>query len=106
MKLVIDQRLDGGVYKVKIAVSDFTASEQEKISKFGSPIISVSPQHIWTGRENIRTLPIHALGHTFTFDDEEKADKFVADMQTRIKDAIETLRSKEDKFTDRKEYEL
>src|SRR3989338_2113366 len=106
MKLKIEKKLEGGVYKVEVHASSFTTDEIQKMSKFGSPTISILPLTTWHAGSLVNRLPVHALGNTFQFDKEEKADKFVSDMQARVKAAMEELRSKTEKFTVNQEYEL
>lgn len=109
MKLKISKKIENGSYKVDIEVINFTQEEQSKISKFGSPAISIAPKSILRGypvSRSISVLPIHSINNTFTFSEEEEADKFVDDMAKRIQEAMDKLRKKEDNFSAQKEYEL
>lgn len=106
MKLKIDKTIENGSYTVMIVALSFTAEESSKISKFGSPLIPIAPKTVFNGHDIVHSLPVHTINHAFVFRKEEEADKFVTDIKQRIKDAMEELRMKEDKFTDKKEYEL
>jgi hypothetical protein len=106
MKLKVDKTIDGGSYKVIVVAVSFTPDESSKISKFGSPLISIAPRTFFNGRSTLRALPIHTINHSFVFDKEEEADQFVTNIKERIQSAMEELRGKEDKFTEEKEYEI
>lgn len=106
MILKIDKKIEGGSYRVEIAALSFTPEEQQKITTFGSPLISIAPKNFFNGNTFLTSLPIHIINHSFTFNDEAIADKFVIDIKQRIKDGMNELRSKKDGFTEEKEYEL
>ena len=102
MKLKIEKKIEGGIYKVEIVASAFSAEEIKKMSTFGSPNISVMPESAWHAGNYVSAVPVHALGHTFQFGTEDQADNFVVNMRSRIATAMSELRSKTDKFTEKK----
>ena len=111
MKLRIEKKLEDGEYRIDIETSAFTQDEQQKIDKFGSPVVSLDPKHVFErnnqGTFIIQTsLPIHAFNHSFTFKVEHEAEVFVQSMTDRIREAITDLKSRTDHFTGENEYEF
>jgi hypothetical protein len=111
MKLKIEKKLADGSYTVDVETLQFSADEQNRIEKFGSPMVSLEPKIVTVRRPaggfvTLTSIAIHALNHTFNFNNENEAEDFVRQMTDRIRTAITELKNKRDDFTGEKEYEF
>jgi len=106
MKLKIEKILTDGNYMVHVETLDFNLDEKNKISKFGSPLIALEPKFVNTPRGRRGEVPVHAISYNFNFDNEGDADNFVNIITDRIKQAMNDLRAKEDRFTNTSEYDI
>lgn len=107
MRLIIDKKLQGGKYSVHIKVIDLNADELDRIQKFGSPMVSLSPQSYYTAQGYLRfEIALHAFDHVFEFDSEQSAVSFVESMRKRITEANEKLKNKKDSFSSTDNYTL
>lgn len=106
MKLSVIKKFEAGVPHVSIATSDFTPDEQKRISAFGSPIISVTPNLVFYNGGFVSDVPVHTLNNKFKFANEKLADDFVNRIRNEIKEKMAALRAREDSFSGEKTYDL
>ena len=109
MKYKIVKRLEGGRYYVQITALEFTAEEREKITRFGSPRVSLAPKTVTrrtpSGLRSAVSLELQDLADTFAFSVEEQATVFADEMNERIRSAVAQLKSYKDQFSNDQEYE-
>lgn len=106
MRLVIEKKLNSGKYNVSISVSDYTEDEIDRLSKYGSPFISIEPRSAYFNRQYTNAIPITDLNMTFTFEEEQQATNFSDNIKQRISKAISQLKARTDKFSGEDELVL
>jgi hypothetical protein len=107
MKLSIAKRIENGEYHVAIRTSDFNQSEVENIKKFGSPKVSISPEKVFRAQSGfVYDLLLHDIDDDFIFPNTIEAQSFEVEMTSRIKIALELLKSYRDDFSGVDEIDL
>lgn len=106
MKLSIDKKIKNGKYYIEIAVSELTDEERNKITKFGSPEISIEPRRAFYRGKVVEYLPLHDFNQTFIFENVTEANQFERLIRIRIRQALVHLRSLKDNFSKEQQYEL
>ncbi len=106
MKLYINKTISAGKFYISIYITDFGAEENKKMDKFGVPSINVKPSSVYFNNKYTELIPLNGLNHSFLFNTELAANGFAATMRRRIEEAVAILKSREDKFSEIKKYEI
>ncbi len=106
MKLVIKKELINGQFNLHLSIADINAEERDRLIKFGSPSISIAPRFTIHQLKYADAIPLHEINDSFSFNNEKEAMVFLDLVKNRVSKAITDLKSKEDKFTNREEYEF
>ena len=99
MKLQIDKRVENAKYYLTLGIKEFTKQDQEKMQKFGSPMVSIYPKEALYDGEWTSELPLYNFHATFEFSSSEAAEEFLIEIKERVKYSIDYLRSKKDTFS-------
>lgn len=102
----ITKNIERGRFLIILNVEGITKDEIEKIEKFGSPIIDISPKRIinngvWTDKVFISSLP-----KVIMFDDENEALMFFNELKNRITNSMEKFKNIKDTFSSEEKIEI
>lgn len=107
MKVRVYRSLQGGIYTVAFAFSDFTQEELAKMKSFGVPSIQVRIG--LTGRDQTAiAMAINQVtpNHIASFLSEPDARNYEAAILTQAKAGMDALRQRKDDFTSSSEVEI
>lgn len=106
MKVKVNRQLGSGQYSVSFDVGEFTPEEIEKMNKFGVPTINVKFMSQGSQKNGRIALTQLTSNLVAIFSDEADAVEYQSALLTSIKQAIDSVRMREDNFTGSEEVTL
>ena len=106
MKTTVNRKLQGGVYYISFAFTEFTPDELEKMGAFGIPVIEVQ-YGVPPNRIKSR-IPLNQIGPHYNagFFDENEAKTYEQSVLNQVRAAMEALRKRKDDFSSSEEVAI
>jgi hypothetical protein len=106
MKVKVNRRLSGGKYHVNFEVGQFSPEEIRKMESFGVPTIKMEFSNSQGTFGSVRPInQINSLPPA-SYDSEEEAKSYEADVISQLRIAVQRLRESQDKYTSSEEVAL
>lgn len=103
---MVQKNIDNARYYISVSLREFAKEDQQKMQKFGSPLISIQPKEALYDGSWTSELPLYDFHVTFEFDSSNEADEYLVELKERIKQGLDYLRAQQDTFSEKEVSEF